>query len=82
MLLAIALTIWLLIAGDVIVHAVGVPVPGPALAMIALAFVLYRFGGVHAAVGRLFDAIVGAAPLFFVPAALGVVANLDRVSAA
>jgi holin-like protein len=82
MLKAFVLVISLLIIGDVLVAITGLPVPGAVLGLLLLA-------GLHAArshetanVSALFDAIIPFAPMLFVPAAVGVVANLDVIASA
>ncbi len=82
MLKALVLVISLLIVGDVMVAVTGLPVPGPVLGLLLLASINVARPGSTASVSKLFDSIIPFAPMLFVPAAVGVVANLDVISSA
>ncbi len=82
MLKALVLTISLLIAGDVVVAATGLPIPGAVFGLLLLAGVNAARSDVTAGASALFDTMIPFAPMLFVPAAVGVVANLDVIAAA
>lgn len=67
------IAVTLAIAGDVIIETLGVPVPGSALGMLMLTAYFAWQGGVNEHFGRLFDFASPYFPLFFVPAAVGIV---------
>lgn len=72
------------LAGEVAARAAGLPVPGPVIGM-GLLFAgllvrgLKRPGGVPEELGRLSDGLLRHLSLLFVPAGVGVIANLDRL---
>jgi putative effector of murein hydrolase LrgA (UPF0299 family) len=69
----------LLIAAEAAAVLIEAPVPGAALGLVALALVFALTGGPDQDMRRLFDMLAPHAPLLFVPAAVGVVANLDTL---
>ena len=75
MLRALAFLIGLVILSDALVAASGLPVPGPAVGLGMLVAGFAWRGGAHPALERLFDVAAPLFPLFFVPAAVGVVAH-------
>jgi holin-like protein len=75
------LTISLLIFGDLVASLTSLPIPGPALGLAALIVIFGLRGGPIPSTGRLFDALIPSAPMLFVPAAVGVVGNLDVIAA-
>lgn len=77
-----AIVLLLLIVGDAVVEAFALPVPGAALGLGALTAVFAANGGPDAGSEELFDFVAPYVPLFFVPAAVGVVASLDLVTSA
>lgn len=81
MLRSIAFILCWLIAAETITRLADLPVPGAALALAAVTawFVITRRIDPHYA--QIFDAITPHVPLLFVPAAVGVVAHLDALSA-
>lgn len=82
MLPSFAILVALVIFGDAFASAIGWPVPGPALGLAVLTAAFAWEGRPHADFERLFDLAAPWFPLFFVPAAVGVVAHLALLSAA
>jgi holin-like protein len=82
MLKAISLVLALLILGNTVVDAAGLPFPGAVIGLIALAFYFFWNGDLDLRTARLFDAISPVFPMFFVPAAVGIVANVAMLSSA
>jgi holin-like protein len=78
----IVLILSLLVAGDVVLDALQLPVPGPAAGLIFMTLYFVARGGPTPSAAHLFDTIIPVAPLFFVPAAVGVVANLELIASA
>ncbi len=60
------------LAGEVIVRALGVPVPGPVLGMLLLFLFLFVRGSVPESLSRTADALLGHLSLLFVPAGVGI----------
>ena len=77
-----AIVLVLLILGDVVADHFSLPVPGAALGLLALATAFAIRGGPDRGSEELFDFAAPYFPLFFVPAAVGVVASLEVLSAA
>lgn len=74
---SLGIIITLALVGDVIANALDVPIPGAALGMLILAgFFAYK-GGPDTEFGGLFELVSPYFPIFFVPAAVGVIASLD-----
>jgi holin-like protein len=63
--------------GDIVTTYFSVPVPGSILGLLGAAALFAWRGEPAPAMGRMFDAVIPYAPLLFVPAGAGVVANLD-----
>lgn len=82
MLFAGVIVITLLIAGDVIVASLGIPVPGAVLALLALASLCATSRDAGVRIPKLFDAVIPHAPMLFVPAAVGVIANVPVIASA
>lgn len=80
MIRSAAIVLCLLIAGDVAAELYAMPVPGAALGLAALTLAFAALGGPDRGAEELFDFAAPYFPLFFVPAAVGVVANLDMLS--
>ncbi len=80
MVRALALVLALLFAGETATALMNINIPGAALGLAGLALLLATRGGPDAEMERLFDGVAPNAPLLFVPAAVGVVANLDLVA--
>lgn len=72
-----AIVLILLILGDAIAERLALPIPGAALGLAALTTAFAIRGGPDRESEELFDFAAPYFPLFFVPAAVGVVASLD-----
>lgn len=81
MIRSAAVVICLLVLGDVISEQFSLPVPGAALGLAMLTGVFALRGGPDPGSEELFDFAAPYFPLFFVPAAVGVVASLDMLYA-
>jgi holin-like protein len=77
-----AIVLLLLIVGDAMAEVFALPVPGAALGLATLTAAFAICGGPDPGSEELFDFAAPYFPLFFVPAAVGVVASLDVLSAA
>ena len=82
MLQAFIVVVSLLIFGDAFVALSGAPIPGAVLGLVLLAVNFSIRGKPGDGTSRLFDAIVPYAPMLFVPAAVGVVANIEIIASA
>jgi holin-like protein len=82
MLPTFAFLIALVILGDALVAATGLPVPGPAVGLAVLTAAFAWEGRPLPGFERLFALAAPWFPLFFVPAAVGVVAHLALLSSA
>src|SRR6056297_3625258 len=81
MMKALMIVVSLLVVGDVLAAVSELPVPGPAVGLFALTlWFVWRGGTPNAEVAALFDAAAPRFQLLFVPAAVGVVANLDLLA--
>ena len=80
MVRVLALVLALLFCGEAIAALLGVPIPGAALGLAALTAHLAIKGGPDPVMERVFDGVAPNAPLLFVPAAAGIVANLDLLA--
>lgn len=69
------------LAGEVLVRAAGLPLPGPVLGMLLLFAALRLRGGVPEALGRLSAGLLGNLALLFVPAGVGVMVHLRLLAA-
>jgi putative effector of murein hydrolase LrgA (UPF0299 family) len=78
-----ALTILLLyqLAGEVFVQALGLPVPGPVIGMLALFLTLLARGRVAAPLRETANGILAHLSLLFVPAGVGVMVHAGRLRA-
>ncbi|MFD1196720.1 CidA/LrgA family protein [Seohaeicola saemankumensis] len=76
-----AIVLLLLILGDSVAEGLSLPVPGSALGLMALSIAFAMRGGPDKASSELFDFATPYFPLFFVPAAVGVVVSADMISA-
>jgi len=72
-----AIVLTLLICGDALVEGLNLPVPGAALGLVVLVAAFWARGGPDKGSEELFDFAAPHFPLFFVPAAVGIIANLD-----
>lgn len=82
MLPSFAIVVALVIFGDAFASTIGWPVPGPALGLAILTAAFAWEGRPHPEFEHLFDLAAPWFPLFFVPAAVGVVAHLALLSTA
>lgn len=80
MLKAIAMVLAFSTIGETVAEFLEVPLPGAAIALSLLLLLFLRQGGPDKHVARLFDSVSPIIPLFFVPAAVGVVANAGALS--
>lgn len=78
LVLVLAFTIF----GDIAAERTGLPVPGAALGMLALAAWLTARGGADVNLASLFDRVSPHFTLFFIPAAVGVVDQTDLLATA
>lgn len=68
------------LAGELLVGALGLPVPGPVVGMAILFAGLCARGRVGDELGRVADTLLANLSLLFVPAGVGVVQNLDLLA--
>jgi holin-like protein len=80
MILAILSLLGCQLLGEVASRALALPVPGPVLGMVFLAALLIWRGRLPDALGRAADFLLSNLALFFVPAAVGVIANGGRIA--
>lgn len=66
--------------GEVVVRALAVPIPGPVAGMALLFGVLVVHGKVPDALDRVGATLLGHLSLLFVPAGVGVITHLGRIS--
>lgn len=74
-----AIVLVLLVLGDAFAARFSLPVPGAALGLATLTLVFALRGGPDRGSEELFDFSAPYFPLFFVPAAVGVVASIDII---
>jgi holin-like protein len=79
MLAAIATLLVCQLAGEVIVRALSVPLPGPVVGMALLFFALLARAPVPKEIGETADTLLKHLSLLFVPAGVGVVQNLGTL---
>lgn len=79
MFLAFAFLLFILVICDAVVAGNGLPIPGPALGLLVLFTIFCWRGDPDAGSGRIFDMVAPHVALFFVPAAVGVVASLNEL---
>ncbi|QXM24280.1 CidA/LrgA family protein [Elioraea tepida] len=71
------------LAGEIVVRATGLPLPGPILGMLLLfLFLLWRGGEVPAPLAAVADGLLRHLGLLFVPAGVGVIAHLGLLAEA
>lgn len=80
MIRSLLLVLALSIAGDTIADRLDAFVPGGAIGLACLTGYFVVHGGTDDGTARLFDLAAPHFPFFFVPAAVGVVANLDALA--
>ncbi len=67
------------LGGEIISQGLGLPFPGPVLGMVFLAGFLIARGQLNREVEQVADFLLRHLGLFFVPAAVGVMSNGDRI---
>lgn len=80
MLKAISIVLALSVIGDTVTDAVQMAVPGAAIGLLLLTALFLWRGGPDVASATLFDTLSPVFPMFFVPAAVGIVANAGILS--
>lgn len=80
MIPALALTLAAIVVGDAATSLLHLPVPGAIVALLCAATIFVWRGAPHPAMERMFDAVIPHAPILFVPAGAGVVANHDVIA--
>jgi len=68
------------LAGEAIVFLLGVPIPGAVIGMALLFFYLVIRGSEDAALDTFTESFLRHLSLLFIPAAVGIVAHLDRIA--
>ncbi|HEX9370715.1 MAG TPA: CidA/LrgA family protein [Roseiflexaceae bacterium] len=76
---AFAALIGFQLIGEVLVRALGAPIPGPVVGMLLLFGVLVRRGSVTPSLDRAAQGLLSYLSLLFVPAGVGIAAHLDQV---
>ena len=79
MLAALAALLVCQLAGEAIVRAVGLPLPGPVLGMALLFLAMLARAPLPEALGKTSDGLLKHLSLLFVPAGVGVVQNLQTL---
>ena len=82
MIRSAAVVVCLLVLGDALAEVLTIPIPGAAIGLFLLSLIFVFRGGPDEGFSALFDFAAPYFPLFFVPAAVGVVASLDALSSA
>lgn len=72
----IALVLLLQLAGEVLVRALGIPIPGPVIGMLLLLVILILRGGPPRPLQRLATGLLNHLSLLFIPAGAGVISYL------
>lgn len=81
MVKALALILSLQLVGELIVEALGAPIPGPVVGMALLFLGLWAWGGVTPGLETVSKGFLDNLGLFFVPAGVGVSLHLSRAGA-
>src|SRR5262249_56342030 len=68
----IAVVLLLYLVGEAIVRILMIPIPGSIIGLVVLFLYLLRRGRVSPALTSVGDPVLGAMPLFFIPAGVGV----------
>ena len=76
----LTLVLILSVIGDAIAASLDAPVPGSAIGLLLLTSLFVVRNGPDAGAVRLFEAVAPHFPLFFIPAAVGVVASTEVLS--
>ncbi|HEY0603596.1 MAG TPA: CidA/LrgA family protein [Herpetosiphonaceae bacterium] len=79
---AFAVLLGFQLIGEVLVRSLGLPIPGPVVGMLLLCGFLLRRGSVAPALDRAGQGLLGYLSLLFVPAGVGIVAQLNQVRGA
>lgn len=79
MLASLTLLLVFQLAGEVLVQALGLPVPGPVLGMLLLFLALLARGSPGAPLEQTAGSVLQHFSLLFVPAGAGVLRHLDRI---
>ena len=80
MLPALALVLVTIAIGDLLTAMLAAPVPGSILGLVGAAAYFASRGGPTPAMSGMFDALIPYAPMLFVPAGAGFVANVDLIA--
>jgi holin-like protein len=81
MLNALTLILCCQLAGELLVTATGVPVPGPVCGMVLMFAGLVMRGGIPEDIAHAADVLLGNLSLLFVPAGVGVMLHLQLMEA-
>lgn len=68
------------LAGEIIAQTLHLPIPGPVLGMVLLAAILILRRRIPAALEQAADTLLRHLSLFFVPAAVGIIANTASIA--
>jgi holin-like protein len=79
MLAALAALLVCQLAGEAVVRALGLPIPGPVVGMVLLFLLLLIRAPLPSAVGETSEGLLKHLSLLFVPAGVGVVQHLNRL---
>ncbi len=82
MIQAMVLVLALAVLGDTLADALGAPVPGATIGLLLLAASFGARGGPDRGSTALFEGVAPHFPLFFIPAASGLVASADLLASA
>jgi len=80
MIRAIIVVLILYMLGEMLAEKIGLAIPGATIGLLILMGFFIAQGGVDDGSAQVFDAFAPHFPLFFIPAAAGIVANLDVVA--
>ena len=75
----IALLLAFQLAGEVLVRALGLPVPGPVAGMLLVFAALAIRGSVPSSLASVANGLLSHLALLFVPAGVGIIAHADRL---
>lgn len=79
MIQAIALLLVFQLAGEIVARALGLPLPGPVLGMVALLAAFFALPRLHTLARPTARGLLGHLSLLFVPAGVGIVGHLGRL---
>jgi holin-like protein len=80
LIIALSLLLACQLAGEILSQALHLPIPGPVLGMVFLAVLLITRGRLGTELGQAADFLLRHLSLFFVPAAVGIIANGSRIA--